>query len=276
MASVSNKELSSSNKSINIYPEDITENLLQTLLPNGTDKIPIISVKWMERHYLSHLMYYFLNKQWIKRVGGKFEDFGDVGIKEFLLTYEKLWFVHDLYIMYIYWIQFNENIFSKSFTDIEENKKLFINVSCGELGGHLRKKDEKEIKVYFGTLLNNFNLVSKNDKKEFLLLEQIAWLLWLINKEFEKDFYISSCIFNVYTNSNNKSRNICEQKIPIYVIPIIQKIFWKKKSILVTKENYSQLKITFNKARLNYMKELNLDQTATENEINTEINTHYK
>jgi len=170
-------------------------------------------------------------------------------------------FIYDLYIMYIYWTEFNENIFNEEFL-LKNNELINKHIDDWYIWQIQNWVDEFNIKEIVNLNLNN---ISRNDKKEFLLLEQVSDLLWLLDTWFKSNFEISSSLLYYDWPING-------EVLPAYVIPIIYEIFWDKKSIKITKNNYEEIKNKFKSARVNYLTSLGIKDFSDKKEIKEKIN----
>jgi len=255
------KELNKNMTSFNWYIQDIINN---NYIPY-ISYIDAITEEWMKKHYLTHIILYFLGKKWILSLNQEKLEKSKEHISVLLLIKDKMEFSYDLYSMYLYDIKFQENIFNQKF--LLKNQDLIHKILKDIYIDILQEWTDKL--GIIDIIDFNINNISNNDQKQFDYLEKISDLLWILDIWFKWNFEISSSFFS---QNFFKNRGSMIDSKWIYIVPIIYKIFWNKKSIKITKDNYNEIKELFKNTRVEYLNDLGVEDINDKLEIKKTIN----
>lgn len=245
------------------------DEMLERFQQNNVDEIHLvwkITGKWIQRHYLSHIFLYLLKISGIHIKWWKlyFDD------SEKLDWADEYWFEYDLYLSYISWVKFHHNMFNIVF--IENNNHILNDCFNTLVKKYSRQESSELLKIYTMNLSKFLSHNRKSEQKKMIELFRLADLLWVIEGEFGKEFYIDASMMEVVFF---KEIWIYHTK-PFFVQDIIAEIFWKNKTIKITEENYWEMKKKFQDTREKYLKDIWVEDIDDQKEIAQKLQQKYE
>lgn len=222
----------------------------------------LMTGKWLSDHLVTHLLIYILGLDWISILENKI-----IIVKDNQAIYDDnpLWILYDLLLSYIAWIKLDND--SLNLDSLLNNKSVltyFFNIIYNNNGIELTEE-------IFSIFSKRYKKVKKDGSRK-IESELNKWNIWadilgVMELWFKKDFYISWWI----VKEQYKNNWLYVLEVPLFLLPILESVFWQNKTIKVTKDNYEEIKQKFQETRVNYLKNLGVKNLSNQKEISKKI-----